>query len=47
MSTDPASGTGRLLMTNVEAAGKGEKDDPKIVQQFREIWKTLGAVRQP
>ena len=47
MYIDPASGTGRLLMTNVEAAGKGEKDDPKIVQQFREIWKTLGEVRQP
>lgn len=45
MFIDPASGTGRILMTNVEAGGKGEQDDPKIVQQFRDIWKTLGDVR--
>jgi hypothetical protein len=47
MFIDPASGTGRILMTNIEAGGKGEQDDPKIVQQFREVWKTLGEVRQP
>ena len=45
MFIDPASGTGRLLMTNVEAGGKGEDDDPKIVRQFREVWKALGEVR--
>lgn len=45
MFIDPASGTGRILMTNIEAAGKGEEDDPKIVRQFREIWKALGEVR--
>ncbi|RZA33990.1 MAG: class A beta-lactamase-related serine hydrolase [Lysobacteraceae bacterium] len=47
MFIDPASGTGRLLMTNTEAAGKGEEDDPKLVQQFRDVWKALGDVRQP
>lgn len=45
MFIDPASGTGRILMTNIEAAGKGEEDDPKIVGQFREVWKALGEVR--
>lgn len=45
MFIDPASGTGRILMTNVETRGKGEQDDPKIVQQLREVWKALGEVR--
>jgi len=45
MFIDPASGTGRLLMTNTEFAGKGEDDDPKLVQQVREVWKALGEVR--
>lgn len=47
MFIDPASGTGRILMTNIEAGGKGEQDDPEIVQQFREVWKALADVRQP
>lgn len=45
MFIDPPSGTGRLLMTNTEFSGKGEDDDPKVIQQFREVWKALGEVR--
>ena len=45
MFIDPASGTGRILMTNIEASGKGEEDDPKIVRQFRAAWNALGDVR--
>lgn len=45
MFIDPASGIGRLLMTNTEFAGKGEENDPKLVRQVREVWKTLGELR--
>ncbi|MFN3788711.1 serine hydrolase domain-containing protein [Massilia sp.] len=45
MFIDPASGTGRILMTNIEAGGRGEQDDPKIVGQLREVWKALADVR--
>ncbi len=44
MFIDPASGTGRLLMTNTEFSGAGEEDDSKIVEQFRDVWKALGEV---
>lgn len=47
MFIDPASGTGRLLLTNTEFSGSGEEDDPKVVAQFREVWQALAAVRQP
>ncbi|VXB51785.1 serine hydrolase [Massilia sp. 9I] len=45
MFIDPASGTGRLLMTNTEFSGAGEEDDSNIVEQFRDVWKALGEVR--
>jgi CubicO group peptidase (beta-lactamase class C family) len=45
MFIDPASSTGRILMTNTESRGRGEEDDQKIVQQFRDVWKALGEVR--
>ncbi|MCA1246838.1 serine hydrolase [Massilia sp. MS-15] len=45
MFIDPASSTGRLLITNTEFSGPGEEDDPKLVRQFREVWQTLGEVR--
>lgn len=45
MFIDPASGTGRILMTNTEFSGRGEEDDPKLVQQVRDVWKVLGEVR--
>ncbi|MCC2971337.1 serine hydrolase [Massilia sp. IC2-476] len=45
MFIDPASGTGRILMTNTEFSSDGEEDDPRVVQQFRGVWKELGAVR--
>lgn len=45
MFIDPASGTGRLLLTNTEFSGDGEEDDPQVVAQFREVWQALGAVR--
>jgi len=46
MFIDPASGTGRILMTNTEFSGVGEDDDPQLVRQFREVWAALGEVRQ-
>jgi CubicO group peptidase (beta-lactamase class C family) len=45
MFIDPASATGRILMTNTESGGKGEEDDPKILQQFRDVWRALAEVR--
>ncbi len=42
---DPASGTGRILMTNTEFSGADGEDDPRVVQQFREIWSALAEVR--
>lgn len=45
MFIDPAKGTGRILMTNTEFSGPGEDDDPRMVQQVREIWSALAEVR--
>jgi len=45
MFIDPASGTGRLLMTNTEFSGAGEDDDPQLVQGFRDVWAALAKVR--
>lgn len=45
MFIDPASGTGRILMTNIEAGARGEEHDRRIVAQFKEVWKALGEVR--
>ncbi len=45
MFIDPASGTGRLMLTNTEFSGKGEEDDPKLVREVRDVWKALGEVR--
>ena len=45
MFIDPAKGTGRILMTNTEFSGPGEDDDPRMVQQVREIWSALAGVR--
>lgn len=42
MFIDPASGTGRILMTNTEFSGANGDDDPRVVQQFREVWTALG-----
>ena len=41
MFIDPASGTGRILMTNTEFSD----EDPRVVQQFREVWATLSELR--
>jgi len=41
MFIDPASGTGRILMTNTEFSDA----DPRVVQQFREVWTTLSELR--
>ncbi len=45
MFIDPASGTGRLLMTNTEFIGQGDEEAKKALQQFREVWKALAEVR--
>ena len=41
MFIDPASRTGRILMTNTEFSD----EDPRVVQQFREVWATLSEIR--
>ncbi|WP_288381633.1 serine hydrolase [uncultured Massilia sp.] len=45
MFIDPASGTGRMLMTNTEFSGADGEDDARVVQQFREIWTALAEIR--
>lgn len=45
MFIDPAKGTGRILMTNTEFGDAEGNDDPRVVQQVREIWSALAEVR--
>ena len=42
MFFDPATGRGRILLTNTEFGGAGEEDDPAVQQQFLDVWKALG-----
>ena len=38
---DPASGKGKILLTNTEFGGAGEAEEARVEQQFLALWKAL------